>query len=291
MATAIKTFGAVKEENLSFAPQLSVSGSTSNSINLTWNKAPFDSSLYKVVMVGAGPDEKEEPKVVYIGKDTKCRVEGLEKEREYSFRVQTGTQDLYGSLSCPVIGKTTGMLEYKGGWKECPDYVYEWMKYALNKENPRTATLVGCEGYGTIIGNTPLPQNKVTSWSIKILKSKKNNGEGILIGVAPSDINQNAAYNFMDYGWYFDCCSSKLWSGPPCPYREKAYGPRKKEGQYVHTGDSVGVVMDTTKAKGELSFVLNGVNLGVAYEGIPLDKPLVPCALLGYMGDSVELIT
>ena len=62
----------------------------------------------------------------------------------------------------------------------------------------------------------------------------------------------------------------------------------KEKGQYVHTGDSVGVVMDT--AKGELSFVLNGVNLGVAYEGISLDKPLVPCVILYWQGDSVELV-
>ena len=48
------------------------------------------------------------------------------------------------------------------------------------------------------------------------------------------------------------------------------------------------VVMDT--AKGELSFIVNGVNLGVAYEGIPLDKPLVPCVILYWDGDSVELI-
>ena len=46
--------------------------------------------------------------------------------------------------------------------------------------------------------------------------------------------------------------------------------------------------MDT--AKGELSFVLNGMNLGIAYEGIPLDKPLVPCVVLGYKDDSVELV-
>ena len=46
--------------------------------------------------------------------------------------------------------------------------------------------------------------------------------------------------------------------------------------------------MDT--AKGELSFVVDGVNLGVAYDGIPLDKPLVPCVVLNGQGDSVELI-
>ena len=51
----------------------------------------------------------------------------------------------------------------------------------------------------------------------------------------------------------------------------------------------MGVVVDTTK--GELLFVVNGVNLGVAYEGIPLDRPLAPCAILGWKeGDSVELI-
>ena len=50
----------------------------------------------------------------------------------------------------------------------------------------------------------------------------------------------------------------------------------------------MGVVMDTAKC--ELSFVVNGVNLGVAYNGIPLDKPLVPCVLLRHEGDSVELI-
>ena len=56
----------------------------------------------------------------------------------------------------------------------------------------------------------------------------------------------------------------------------------------MHTGDSVGVVMDT--AKGELSFALDGANLGVAYERIPLDKPLIPCVILGHKGDSVELV-
>ena len=56
----------------------------------------------------------------------------------------------------------------------------------------------------------------------------------------------------------------------------------------MHTGDSVGVVMDT--AKGELSFALDEESLGVAYEGIPLDKPLVPCVLLYHYGGSIELV-
>ena len=63
---------------------------------------------------------------------------------------------------------------------------------------------------------------------------------------------------------------------------------KKVSGGNLHTGDVVGVVMDTTK--GELSFALNGVNYGVAFEGIPLGKPLVPCVLIGHEDDSVELV-
>ena len=132
----------------------------------------------------------------------------------------------------------------------------------------------------------------MTPWSIKVLKSKKNNGYGgkIFVGVAPSDINQNERYNFEKCGWYFSCWSSTLWSGPPHGYDNngKVYGPRNKKGKYVQTGDSVGVVMDTVK--GELSFVLNGVNFGVACKGIPLNKPLVPCVILVKKWDSVELV-
>ena len=121
-----------------------------------------------------------------------------------------------------------------------------------------------------------------------ITKSRNNDGDYISIGVAPSDIDQNENCNYDKCGWYFYCYISTLWSGPPHNYENKEYGPRKEDGKYVHTGDSVGVVMDT--AKGELSFVVNGVNLGVAFDGIPLDKPLVPCVLLGCVGDSIELV-
>ena len=111
--------------------------------------------------------------------------------------------------------------------------------------------------------------------------------DGIFIGVAPFGIDQNTC-NYNKFGWYVRFYSSTLRSGPPHNYKEKAYGPRKEEGEYVHEGDSIGVLMDT--AKGELSFALDGASLGVAYEGIPLDKPLVPCVILYNKGDSVELV-
>ena len=176
-------------------------------------------------------------------------------------------------------------------WKECPAEFDEGKKYSVDAEkNPRLATKIGNGfDYCTIIGNASFQLNAVTSGSIKVLKSENNDGGGIYVGVAPSGINQNEKYNHIKCGWYFYCCHSSLFSGPPHNYWMKAYGPRKEKGEYVHDGGSVGVVMDT--AKGELSFVVNGVNLGVAYEGIPLDKPLVPCVILKYKGDSVELDT
>ena len=128
----------------------------------------------------------------------------------------------------------------------------------------------------------------MTSWSIKVLNSKKNDGNGVYIGVAPSDINQNEGNVYEKCGWYFCCYGSTLCSGPPHNYINKEYGPRKIRGEYVCTEDIVCVVMDT--AKGELSFALNGVNFGVAYEGIPLDKPLMPCVLIERQDDSVELV-
>ena len=210
-------------------------------------------------------------------------------ETEHTFRVRAVRGNSVSEWSDVVKERTQKVPEFSECiWKECPDYVNWDKKYSVDKKNTRIATNLG-GGYCTITGNTALPLNKVTSWSIKILKSKNNNGHDIFIGVAPSNIDQNIYYNYDKCGWYFSCYGSQLYSGPPHNYEGKEYGPRKGNGQYVHTGDSVGVTMDT--AKGELSFILNGVNLGVAYEGIPLDKPLMPCVILDYNSDSVELVS
>ena len=176
-------------------------------------------------------------------------------------------------------------------WRRCPGSVDRDRLYAVCRETPRVAVKTTEGGYcwSTVVGNTTLPPGRVTSWSVRILKSRCNDGGGMFVGVAPFGIDQNVGNNSEASGWYFDCYRSRLSSESlPGPWRD-AYGPSLGPGQYVRTGDAVGVVMDT--ARGELSFVVNGVSFGVAYDGIPLDKPLVPCVLLKNKGDSVELDT
>ena len=175
-------------------------------------------------------------------------------------------------------------------WKDCPTTIDEKMRYSVDPDNSRVATNIEGNYCCAITGNVILPPNKVTSWNIRIIHSKRNDGNSILVGVAPSTINQNVWNNYERCGWYLGCYSAVLWSGPPHNYRGNTeYGPRKRDGEYVHTGDTVGVVMDTRN--GDLSFVLNGASYGVAFYGVPLDKPIVLCTLLYCGGDSVELDT
>ena len=186
-------------------------------------------------------------------------------------------------------------------WRECPRYVGSGGEYVLDPRNARVATKndsgeddddyaygYAFTTYSTITGNAALPRNGVTSWDIKVVKSWMNNARGVYVGVAPSDVSPLNNENFEKCGWYLDCYRSRLWSGPPHWARAVEYGVRKGEGRYVNTGDVVGVVMDMER--GKLSFVIEGVNRGVGVEGIPLDKPLVPCVILEYNGDSVEII-
>ena len=109
-----------------------------------------------------------------------------------------------------------------------------------------------------------VPLDTVTLWSIKALSRM---WDGIFIGVVPFGIDRNAC-NYNKFGWYFDCCQSKLCSGPPHNYNYKEYEPMKEKREYVRTGDSVGVMIDTEK--GNFSFALDGANLGVVCERISL---------------------
>ena len=207
----------------------------------------------------------------------------------------SSTDDDFASDYVKGLGTfVSNTLSWDCRWDEPSDKLGPSNRYTLDEDNPTIATFTrkrAILGYGVVTGFAPLPQNKVTSWSIKILKSKNNDGHGIYIGVVPYDVDKHMGSNFFNSpGWYLYCYGLNVFqSGTRPEVHRKEYGPRKeKDGKYVHEGDSVGVVMDTTK--GELSFTVDSVSLGAAFEGIPLDKPLVPCVHIGWKGDSVELI-
>ena len=162
-------------------------------------------------------------------------------ETAYTVRVRTETETSGNEGGWSEEAEfTTPKFSECCVWKKCPYNVDVYVMYSVDEMNPRTATKINYETC-TIIGNTALPQNKVTSWSIKILKSKNNDGSDIFIGVAPSDINQNENCNYWKCGWYFRCYDSKLYSGPPHNYNGwKEYGPRKgKEKDNTFTQETV----------------------------------------------------
>lgn len=213
--------------------------------------------------------------------------ESIKINAHYTLRIRAEVKDIWKSKwSDPV--DFTPLFSNICSWKECPKKVSPERKYTLNDTNTRIATKTSGSGcWTTVLGSVAVPPNSVVSWDVKILESRRNNGSCIMIGVAPPEIDQNSDRNFEKTGRYFNCFESTLFFGSPCCFKGKEYGPRKDIGQYVHTGDTVSVIMDTKK--GELSFAVNGVNLGVAFNDIPLDKPLLPCVILGQKNDSVEL--
>lgn len=101
-------------------------------------------------------------------------------------------------------------------------------RYLVNEDNPRVASKSEVDGWATLVGTAPLQAGQTTSWKVKILSSKENNGKHMYVGVAPSDINASEEGSHKKYGWYFHCYHSKLKSGPT-PAQFQGEGVRPEE--------------------------------------------------------------
>lgn len=256
---------------------------TSSRFSILWDGVEED-CIYEVeIKSPIGPE------ITYSSCKPEYTFSGLEPNTEYKVRVRTiGESASQCIWSGPIIVKTSHGFPLSG-WKKCPEKVRPGKRYRVSLNNPRIATKMGRDfECCTIIGAAPIPLNRVTSWDIKILETKTSSGGGIFIGVAPYGINQNIGSNYEKCGWYFYCYESELWSGPPHNYSGKKFGPRRWFSKYVTNGSFVGVTMDTMR--GILSFELNGKDLGDAYIGIPLDRPLVSSVILEMEGDSIEVL-
>lgn len=206
---------------------------------------------------------------------------------EYYLILYTRCNNKFSDWSDPTIFITREYSECCV-WKPCPDYVSKTRSYEVSGENYRIATKSHSGGYATIIGNEPIPVEKISSWTVKIRNSAEKNSNFIYIGVAPFDISQDVDTNYWELGWYLNCYSCTLFSSPPHNFWKKEYGPRQADGSYVRVNDEVKVTMDTFL--GDMSFSLDDNTLGCAFENIPLDKPLLPCVLVWTKGDSIEFL-
>lgn len=234
------------------------------------------------------PSGKNAFKPVYSGCDPAFTAKGLTDNTSYDLRVRSVPEKRDGAdpgeWSKVVRVKTT--WKWACRWKECPSSVDQNKKYEIKDPGPKTVVSKLVNGdWCTAIGDTPIPTAGITHWGIRLLGE---NNDSLFVGVAPSDIDQNDNRNINNCGWYFDCYDSTLWSGFPHFMYHVEYGPKNLVRQHAHKGDVIDVSIDMPK--GDLSFTVNGTDLGVAYKGIPLDKPLVPCVLLRWKNDSIGLV-
>ena len=177
----------VRTQRLPAPSNVRVKSDTWDSITLTWD-AVEGASFYQI--------EVDESKFWNASTTNAFTKRGLLPETDYTFRVRTVKGNTVSEWSVVVKGRTQKELFETSRWKECPDYVDGIRKYSVDEKNPRIATFIG-GNWCTIIGNTPLPPNTVTSWNIKILESRDNNGDCIYIGIAPSNIDQNVGNNYI----------------------------------------------------------------------------------------------
>lgn len=203
----------------------------------------------------------------------------LEPEAEYEVRVKVVCGGSESEWSDAAEFAT-------GGYSECclwsadPNH----KDYAIDRRTPRVVTKAKGANFGRLaVGSAALPAGRTTSWGVRVLSSRNGRGHGIYVGVkSAANDNDNQVY-------LFGCYDSALYRGLPHRYynRGREYGVRRSKGKYVREGGSVGVVFDA--ARGEVSFAVDGVSLGVAFEGLPPNEPLVPCVFLENEGDSVRL--
>lgn len=285
-------FGEIKGSNSFPALKIYSENITDSKIDFSWSPAQFDNAVYR--LTGRKEDNKEF-KLLYSGTRTKFTLENLRPGTTYVIQVQAG----FRNGRCTFFGSSksatsTTVRTFPWYWRECSEDVSEDMKYSLCEDDLRIAAKMNGEWWAsdgnhcTVVGAYNIPMGGISYWDVKILKTH-NSGSDIFVGVAPFDIDQDCRNNYRKCWWYFNCYDSTLWAGPPHNYKDKDYGVRKEWGQYIKKGDTVTVLVDSTK--GVISFVVNDTNLGVAYTGVPLNKPLVPCVLLKWKSDTVQLLT
>ena len=183
-----------------------------------------------------------------------------------------------------IFNDILNKIQNFGELNQIPKFSFKWKtgpNYSLSENNKIATKIRGEKIFNcNILGNIILPKNTICRWKIKL---KKFTADAflwnILIGVGPSNLNQNEM-DLYKKTWTFLC-------GNSCISINSANFTNYKESRRLKEGEIVEVIMNTKN--GELSFAVGEKNYGVACK-IPLDIDLSPIVLIYEKGDSIELL-
>ena len=130
--------------------------------------------------------------------------------------------------------------------------------------------------YISVLTENIFQKYRVYKWKIKILRTKNYE---INVGIAPIDIKFDSLRPFQK-GWFYYCCDSNLYSGPPHNFAPEKTHINSKSNEIV-------AIMDMPKRT--LKYIIDNKEIE-AYTDIPLDKPIAPCVTLYNTNDSIQIL-
>ena len=131
----------------------------------------------------------------------------------------------------------------------------------------------------TVFGDKEIPKNKISKWKIKLNSDTKQSWD-IIIGIGPS--NPNNEKEFYKNCWSFMSSNSKLLLKSTSTTEYNNHSERLKK------GDIVEVIVD--RKLGNLSFVVNGSDYGIACTSIPKEDILYPTITLYDQNLQIEIV-
>ena len=154
--------------------------------------------------------------------------------------------------------------------------------YTINKNGLLAIKNNGGNSFNCLIlGDKEIPKNKVSQWRIKINKNKNPEiGIDILIGIGPSKFKGR----MQDEVW---CILANNLNNVGLRMKGKSLDYRYNKVQ-IKQDDIVTVIVD--RIKGNLSFYLNDINLGIVCSNIPSYEELYPAIILYEQGQNVEIV-
>lgn len=224
-------------------------------------------------------------------------LDDIDTKRAYNLRLKVGYKLCWSELSNnAIINPDTindekpfnndRVIDYK--WKKLPPGMDKKRLYSVQDETSYTVRNIS-NYICTAITTNSFPEKAVSNISFCINEMKKK-GRSMFIGISQEGIDQKAENNYAQSGWYVHCFDGRLYSGYPHYYRfpGRKYLEESGDGaSRLKEGSNVTMKVDTNM--GMLSFKFDQKDLGIAYAGIPLDKPLYPTVILSSRGDSIQI--